>query len=482
MTVTTTSSKVVCLGNGSTTVFAFPFLIPASGQEQVIFTDASGNQTTLVPSQYTVTGFNNPAGGTVTYPLLGPAIASGTTLTIARVLPIVQSTSISNQGAFYPQAVESALDYATMSIQQIAQGQAQSLKGPIVDSVALGPLPAAAQRANQLLGFDSTGQPIASQPASAQVSSVMQPVVNASTIAIAVGLLGIPIFVGAGTSTGSANAQVISATAPGTFALVAGNKLSFIPGFTNNSAMTLTVNGLTTKNVYKRANTGPVALVGGEVVAGQIANVTYDGTQFILDELGILTNPTLYMKNSATPTPTATGDIQWDTTNKGIVVGDGSTQRYFPSLPALTTIGDMLYMSAAKIMSRLGIGTAGQVLQVNTGATAPQWATIPFIKLFESAPQTITSGGTLTIAHGLGVQPKLYEIVLQCVTAEGGYVAGEETITFSGGQSNQGLSLRANATNMIVVVGSSGIIVVNTSGTTFVITNSRWNIVVRAWA
>jgi hypothetical protein len=36
--------------------------------------------------------------------------------------------------------------------------------------------------------------------------------------------------------------------------------------------------------------------------------------------------------------------------------------------------GDLIYGSAADTAARLAIGTAGQVLQVNSGATAPEWA------------------------------------------------------------------------------------------------------------
>lgn len=42
-----------------------------------------------------------------------------------------------------------------------------------------------------------------------------------------------------------------------------------------------------------------------------------------------LTQPTLTLKQSTTPTPTAEGDIQWDTDNDRIVVGDGSGQKTF---------------------------------------------------------------------------------------------------------------------------------------------------------
>lgn len=37
------------------------------------------------------------------------------------------------------------------------------------------------------------------------------------------------------------------------------------------------------------------------------------------------------------------------------------------------TIGDIIYASGTTTLSKLGIGTAGQVLKVNSGATAPEW-------------------------------------------------------------------------------------------------------------
>ena len=39
----------------------------------------------------------------------------------------------------------------------------------------------------------------------------------------------------------------------------------------------------------------------------------------------------------------------------------------------MTTTGDMIYSSSGSTPARLGIGTAGQVLKVNSGATAPEW-------------------------------------------------------------------------------------------------------------
>ena len=52
---------------------------------------------------------------------------------------------------------------------------------------------------------------------------------------------------------------------------------------------------------------------------------------------------------------------------------DTTTKNLNPS----TTLGDIEYRSStANTNTRLPLGTAGQVLQVNSGATAPEWATV----------------------------------------------------------------------------------------------------------
>jgi hypothetical protein len=42
----------------------------------------------------------------------------------------------------------------------------------------------------------------------------------------------------------------------------------------------------------------------------------------------------------------------------------------------MTTTADVIYSSSGSTPARLGIGTANQVLAVNSGATAPEWQTI----------------------------------------------------------------------------------------------------------
>lgn len=141
MTISTIASSTTLLGNGSTRVFNFSFIADAASDIQVTYTDTLGNQTLLNPSLYTLV-ISPPAageiwgiGGLVTYPLSGPVITAGTSLTIERILPLTQNTSISNQGDFYPTVVEAALDTLEMQIQQVSARTGQ-MRGTWVTGIS----------------------------------------------------------------------------------------------------------------------------------------------------------------------------------------------------------------------------------------------------------------------------------------------------------------------------------------------------------
>ena len=82
-----------------------------------------------------------------------------------------------------------------------------------------------------------------------------------------------------GTSGGAANAQTLT-LAPIITAYAAGQRYSFIAGFTNTAAATLNINGVGTKSIFNVA-TG-AAIGAGEIVATRAYEVIYDGTQFLL--------------------------------------------------------------------------------------------------------------------------------------------------------------------------------------------------------
>lgn len=64
-------------------------------------------------------------------------------------------------------------------------------------------------------------------------------------------------------------------------------------------------------------------------------------------------------------------------TGLGAGTASGNSLRYEQVNGVATTAGDLLYATAAGTLARLGIGTAGQVLRTNSGATAPEWVSVP---------------------------------------------------------------------------------------------------------
>lgn len=90
------------------------------------------------------------------------------------------------------------------------------------------------------------------------------------------------------------------------------------------------------------------------------------------------------------------------------------------------TAGDILYATGATTLAKLGIGTAGQVLRTNGGATAPEWATIttPLAVAAKTADYTLTAnddfitvdsdadanGFTITLPDNAANTGKIYRI------------------------------------------------------------------------
>jgi hypothetical protein len=64
----------------------------------------------------------------------------------------------------------------------------------------------------------------------------------------------------------------------------------------------------------------------------------------------------------------------------------------------LTTTGDIMYASSASNPARLGIGTASQILAVNSGATAPEWVAAPSSGSMTLLSTTTLSGTSTTIS------------------------------------------------------------------------------------
>lgn len=159
MTIATSQSSAIGQGNGATTSFNYGFKIPDASTLVVTYTSATGVQTVLSPTQFSVTGLGSPNGGAVTYPLAGPAIALGTSITIARAIPYTQPTRLENQAGYFPEAVEGALDWLEMQIQQAVASINTGIHYPAVDVNPVSELVPAAARAGKFFAFDGNGNP-----------------------------------------------------------------------------------------------------------------------------------------------------------------------------------------------------------------------------------------------------------------------------------------------------------------------------------
>ncbi|MDK2769924.1 MAG: hypothetical protein KYX69_19675 [Sphingomonas sp.] len=106
-------------GNGATNVFDYEFRIIDETHIRVIKTSTLGIETVLaLGSGFTVSGVGDAGGGYVTVsatPIVGEKI------TLIRDVPFRQDTDLENQGAYYAETVEAALDLAAMRDQQLQE-------------------------------------------------------------------------------------------------------------------------------------------------------------------------------------------------------------------------------------------------------------------------------------------------------------------------------------------------------------------------
>ena len=222
MTVSSTSNIITYNGDGADTTWPFTFAIEDSSDIVVSVTDADGVVTTIAAANYTIVINSavapNPTsvGGTVTYPTSGTPLAADEQITIQRVMDLTQPTSLANQGTSYQQVIEQALDRLEMQVQQVEETHVHALVVAVSDPEP-DPLPAVAQRAGMYLSFDADGNPIAvaGSTSTNPVSSAMEPVVAAASLALgrtAFGLGDIAVKdIGAGLEDdGSGNVRVIN--------------------------------------------------------------------------------------------------------------------------------------------------------------------------------------------------------------------------------------------------------------------------------
>ena len=95
------------------------------------------------------------------------------------------------------------------------------------------------------------------------------------------------------------------------------------------------------------------------------------------------------LENSTSSTSTTTAAVP-ASVKSAYDLADGAIAK-----TTVTTAGDIIYRNAT-VPTRLGIGTANQVLRVNSGATAPEWATVSTSPTFVGALASTRATQTLS--------------------------------------------------------------------------------------
>lgn len=158
MTVASSVNKVTYQCDGQVRAFDFAFKIFAPSELQVVLENtANGETQTLVGgSAYTVSAVNGDysGGGTVT---LTSAPDSHYTVSLMRVVPLLQQTDYRATEVFSAEAHEAAMDRVVMMVQQLAEAMGRTLRISVTDDALL-ELPPATARANKYFAFDADGQ------------------------------------------------------------------------------------------------------------------------------------------------------------------------------------------------------------------------------------------------------------------------------------------------------------------------------------
>lgn len=159
MTVSTTASVKVYTGDNSTTAFSFPYLFYSNSHLKVYLDGVLKAITT----HYTVTGAENPAGGTVTF-LTAPG--TGVEVVIQRIAPTTQETDLENFDGNPADVTEKQFDLLAMVDQQLTEQVARTILAPIGTTLTTNTISGDITATNKVLLISTAG------PSAAAISAV----------------------------------------------------------------------------------------------------------------------------------------------------------------------------------------------------------------------------------------------------------------------------------------------------------------------
>ena len=361
MTISSTTSKDQHNGNGSATSFNYTFKILDQSHLEVIKTSTAGVDSVLViTTDYTVSGVGVDAGGSISYPVSGTALATGEKLTIRRKMDFLQSTDLQNQGGFFAETHEDAFDRQTMYALQVSEEGDRTLKAPVTDPTSVDmTMPGKDTRKGTVLAFNATsgdpeaGPTIVTTQTVAGISSDISTVagISANVTAVAADAADIGAVAGKATEIGllGTSATVADLAILGTSDVVADMNTLAV------SDVVADMNTLGTADVVSDMNTLGTADV--------VSDMNLLATSDIVTDMNLLATSANVAAMALLGTSDAVSDM--NTLGTSDVVADMNL------LGTADVVADMNTLAVSDVISDMNtLGTADVVTDLNTLGTA----------------------------------------------------------------------------------------------------------------
>lgn len=397
-------------GNGSNITFPYGFKVLDAKHLRAVLILASGDVSdlSLESGDYTVTGVGNEAGGNV---VKATPLLTGQTLTLVRRLPLTQDTSLENQGAYYPEVVENRFDVLTMQIQSVQETTERSLTVEPGQEKPSMVLIAAAEGYSQAAKQSRDEAAGLASAASGSASNASGSAVLASRWA-----------------TEAENVPV----AGGLFSAFHWYRKAYL--------------------IYQTIAQGFLERVGG-ILTGDVLFGPGTGGKYSK----IQANGDIQLNRGD-----STGFITWDFVNANFGWNGGSYS--FGSAGGLSVLGDIIRLgpTGTEFYSNGDIKFTGAMANYGPGLRS-------VLEGYTSAQQAWTLGGSLVVAHGLGIIPKTVFLILVCKSAISGYSVGDRIIVAASAARdenyyNEGYSAQVDATNVRISFASNFIGIVQKGG------------------